>query len=147
MKLENGIWVAVCDGGKFLLLKNRGDADVIDLRVIAHEEIDRDARIGRENRGPSPDGTQAKKGRSQNLSVEELSEHRFVNSVGAELDERVRSGAIGKVVLIADPRTLGRLRSRMNEQTREAIIEEIGGDFAHNTVADVEAVLARHVID
>ncbi|MEL7031611.1 MAG: host attachment protein [Pseudomonadota bacterium] len=147
MKLENGIWVAVCDGGKFLLLKNRGDTDMMDLRVIAHEEIDRDAQIGRETRGPSPDGPQAKKGRSQNLSVEELSEQRFVNSVGAELDERVQSGAIDKIVLIADPRTLGRLRSRMNEQTREAIIEEIGGDFAHNTVADVEAVLVRHVID
>lgn len=147
MKLENGIWVAVCDGGKFLLLKNRGDADITDLRVIAHEEIDHDAQIGREHRGPSPDGTQAKRGRSQHLSVEELSEHRFVNSVAAELDERVRSGVIGKMVLIADPRTLGRLRSRMNDQTRDATIKEIGGDFAHNTIADVEAVLARHVVD
>jgi protein required for attachment to host cells len=147
MKLDNGIWVAVCDGGKFLLLKNRGDTDVMDLRVIAHEEIDRDAWPGREGRGPSPDGTQAKKGRSQNLSVEELSEHRFVNSVAAELDERVRCGAIGHMVLVADPKTLGRLRAQMNDCTREAIVEEIGGDFAHNTVADVEAVLAKHSAD
>lgn len=147
MKLETGIWVAVCDGGKFLLLENRGDADIMDLRVIAHEEIDKEAQTEREARGPSPDGTQAKKGRSQNFTVEELSEHRFVISVAAELDERVRSGAIGQMVLIADPKTLGRLRSHINDQTRDAIRQEIGGDFAHNTVAEVEAAVAQYSAD
>jgi protein required for attachment to host cells len=144
MKLETGIWVAVCDGGKFLLLENRGDVDVLDLRVVAQEEIDDASRSGREVRGPSPDGTQAKIGRSQNHSVEDISEHKFVNSIAAELDERVRTGAIGQMVLIADPKTLGRLRSHINNRTRDAIRLEIGGDFAHNTVADVEAVLARY---
>lgn len=143
MKLDTGTWVAVCDGGKFLLLENQGDADLLDLRVIAHEEIDLDAETGRKSRGPSPDGPRAKKGRVHEHSVEELSEHRFVSSIAAELDERVSSGAIDHMVLIADPKTLGRLRSQINDRTREAIYQEIGGDFAHNTVADVEAVLAR----
>jgi len=147
MKLDTGIWVAVCDGGKFLLLENRGDADILDLRVIAHEEIDKETQTEREGRGPSPDGTQAKIGRSQSHTVDELAEHRFVNSVAAELDERVRSGGIGQMVLVADPKTLGRLRSHINDRTRDAIRQEIGGDFAHNTVAEVEAVLAKHRAD
>ena len=144
MNIDHGTWVAVCDGGKFLLLQNRGDAEALDLRVVAHEELDTGTRPGRADRGPSPDGTQALVGRSQTRSVEELSEHRFVHSVAAELDERVRIGSINKMVLVADPKTLGLMRARFQDLTRDAISEEIGGDFAHNTVAEVEALLTRY---
>lgn len=144
MKLKNGTWVAACDGGKFLLLQNRGDAEIMDLRVIAHEQIDPTVQSGRQDRGPSPDGTQARLGRSHSQSVEDHFELKFVQSIAAELSERVRTGAIAEMVLIADPKTLGLLRRQLSDQTQEAIAQEIGGDFAHNTVAEVEAVLARY---
>ena len=34
MRLETGTFVLVSDAGKALLLQNRGDADILDLRVI-----------------------------------------------------------------------------------------------------------------
>ena len=40
MRLANGTWVLVLDGEKFLLLRNQGDADIMDLRVIDHEEVE-----------------------------------------------------------------------------------------------------------
>lgn len=144
MKLENGVWVAVCDGGKFLLLQNHGDQDVLDLRVIAHEKIDQDAYSGRTDRGPSPDGTMARAGRAQRQSVEDIAESRFVESVALEIETRILSGSIGDLVLIADPKTLGLLRDQINATAHKKIRREIGGDFAHNSVAEVEAVLARH---
>ena len=144
MKLKTDTWVAVCDGGKFLLLQNHGDVDVLDLRVVAHEEIDDSAQPGRKKRGPSPDGTQARTGRANNQSVEAIAEHRFVQSVAAELEERIRSGGIGALVLIADPKTLGLLRARMSDRSRDVVCEEIDGDFARKTIAEVEAFLARH---
>ncbi|MHA7899837.1 MAG: baeRF12 domain-containing protein [Henriciella sp.] len=144
MILEHETWVAVCDGGKFLLLQNRGDTDYLDLHVIAHEKLDIQAGPGRESRGPSPDGTRARVGRAQSQSVEDIAEFRFVHSIADELDGKVQSGSIRKMVLVADPKTLGQLRAHINERTRDAICEEIVGDFAHETVADVEALLNRH---
>jgi len=143
MHLKSGTWVAVCDGGKFLLLQNSGDIGSLDLRVVAHETIDAEALPERDGRGPSPDGTQARKGRSHIHSVEEIAEHRFIKSVSAELDERVKTGGIVDLVLIADQKTLGLLRHQICEHTQGAIRYEIGGDFAHDTVDEIEALLAR----
>ncbi len=144
MQLEYETWVAVCDGGKFLLLQNRGDKDNLDLHVIAHEILDSESTPGRRIRGPSPDGAQARLGRAHMHTVEDAAEFRFVHAIADQLDERVSRGAIDKVVLIADPKTLGQLRALISDRTKDAIYEEIAGDFVHNTVADVETLLKRY---
>lgn len=144
MKLETGIWVAVCDGGRFLLLRNHGDLDVLDLRIIAHEKPDEESQSGQSNRGPSPDGSMARLGRAQSHTVEDLGERRFVESIASELEERISSGGIRRLVLMADPKTLGLLREKLSESARRVIEPEIGADFAHNTVAEIEAAIARY---
>ncbi|MDJ0921554.1 MAG: host attachment protein [Henriciella sp.] len=143
MKLENGTWVAVCDGGKFLLLQNKGDADLIDLRVIAHEERSLETLAQLRDRGPSPDGHAALVGRADSTSVEDLAEHRFVQSIASELTERIVDGSMASLVLIADPKTLGLLRSQLPEVAHAAIRKEIAGDHAHQTVAQVENLLTH----
>ena len=40
MRIRNGTWVVVADGEKFLLLRNDGNAERIDLRVIRHREVE-----------------------------------------------------------------------------------------------------------
>lgn len=144
MKLETGIWVAVCDGGRFLLLQNHGDVDVLDLRIIAHEKPDEGSGSGRSARGPSPDGSMARLGRAQSHSVEDLAERRFVVSIASELEARIANGSINRLVLMADPKTLGLLREKLSETARGIIEEEIAADFAHNTVAEIETAIARY---
>ncbi len=144
MKLETGIWVAVCDGGRFLLLQNQGDVDVLDLRIIAHEKPDDGLEAGRSARGPSPDGSMARLGRAQNHSVEDLAERRFVESIASELEARIANGSINRLVLMADPKTLGLLRDKLSETARGNITQEFAADFAHNTVAQIEAAIARY---
>jgi protein required for attachment to host cells len=143
MRVDNGTWVAVCDGGKFLLLQNNGDADLLDLRVVSHEEIDTKATQGRENRGPSPDGHKARVGRAQSTDVEDLAEHRFVQSTAAALDKGIQKDGVAKLVLVADPKTLGRLRTQLSDQARNAIVHEISGDHAHKALAEIEKVLKK----
>jgi len=144
MKLETGIWVAVCDAGRFLLLQNNGDVDVLDLRIIAHEKPDEGDRPGRSGRGPSPDGSKARTGRAQSQSVEDLAERRFVESIALELEERIAGGGIQRLVLMADPKTLGIMREKLSETARSVIDTEIAADFAHKTVIEIEAAIARH---
>ena len=142
MRISNGAWVAVCDGGKFLLLQNRGDADQIDLRVIAHEQIDPDSLPGRHSRGPSPDGHNARIGQAQAQSVEAAAERNFVHTVALELNARTSKESMNELVLVADSKTLGMLRGDLSDQTRSVITREIGGDHTHDTVADVEALVS-----
>lgn len=144
MKLENGAWVAVCDGGKFLLLQNHGDQDILDLRVIAQEKIDEAAYTGRADRGPSPNGSLARTGRAHRRSVEDEAELRFVESIALEIETRILSGTIGNLTLIADPKSLGLMRDRIKADARAKISHEIGTDLAHRTVAEIETLLASY---
>ena len=86
----------------------------------------------------------ARTGRAQSRSVEDLAERRFVESFASELQERISSGGIGRLVLMADPKTLGVLREKLSDAARSVIETEIGADFAHNTVAEIEAAIARY---
>jgi protein required for attachment to host cells len=38
IKLKSRTWALVCDSRNFLLLENNGDEDVMDQRVVAHDE-------------------------------------------------------------------------------------------------------------
>ena len=143
MKVGNETWVAVCDGGKFLLLQNQGDADLLDLRVISHEEIDTSTVQGRESRGPSPDGYKARIGRAQASDIEDVAEHRFVEFIAEDLEKRIQKHEVERLVLVADPKTLGVLRTQLSDQARKAVAGEISGDHTHKTIAQLEVVLKK----
>ena len=38
MRIGNGTWVLIADGEKFLLLRNDGNKERVDMRVIRHGE-------------------------------------------------------------------------------------------------------------
>ncbi|NBC20286.1 MAG: hypothetical protein GVY06_04445 [Alphaproteobacteria bacterium] len=40
MQLPHGAFVVIADGEKYLILENRGDHEIMDLRVLGHDEID-----------------------------------------------------------------------------------------------------------
>lgn len=144
MKLKNGTWVIVCDAGKFLLLENNGDQDVMDLRVVDHEAM--------ENPKTSEQGT-ARPGRFQKTSdrrgstVETdwhaLGETRFAEDLADRLDQWASQDRFDGLVIVADSRTLGVLRSALSAQVKTRVFAEVRKDYAHRTIDFIEAALAK----
>ena len=145
MKLPHGAWVIVADGAKALFLENQGDPDLIDLRVRRHDEQETAANgvHGADRPGRAHDHGPGQKSALEHTDWHELEETRFNEVLAERLNKLVLKGAIGKLVLIADPRSLGRLRPLLSANVSSAVLSEIPKDLAHQTVQSIEkSVLA-----
>jgi len=143
MDVPQDAWVVVADGGKFLILKNDGDAKFPDLRVFRHVEQDNPPtheqgtdRPGRhDDNGP---------GRSavEDTDWHALAKERFAK----DLAERLRMFALKKkferLVLVAAPTTLGQLRPELHDEVKNALIGEIDKDLTNHPVHEIEKALA-----
>lgn len=145
MKLPHGAWVVVADGAKALFLENQGDPDLIDLRVRRHDEQDVDANrdVASDRPGRRSDNGAGQKSALEQTDWHEIEEARFNEALAERLNGLVQKGTISKLVLVADPRSLGRLRPLLAAATTSALISEIPKDLAHQTIESIEkSVLA-----
>jgi len=135
VRIEAGAWVAVCDGGKALILCNQGDAVFPNLRTIeVHEQ---------ENPATTEQGTDAP-GRvhqsvgSARSSVEptdwhEEAERSFLRRLLDRLDSAVSSGAARSLVIV---------RPLYSRAVRDALTAEIDRDLVKLPVYEIEKHLA-----
>ena len=144
MKLKNGTWVIVCDGGRFLLLENQGDQDVMDLRVVDHEEVTNPptgeqgtARPGRFQK------TSHRRGSTEETDWHTLGETRFAEDLADRRDQWAGGDRFGDLVVVADSRTMGVLRGAISEQVKGRVRAEIQKDYAHRTIEFIEDALAK----
>lgn len=140
MKLPHGAWVVVADGAKALFLENHGDPDLIDLRVRRHDEQKPapTREQGADKPGRMPDGGFAQKSALEQTDWHDLEEARFVEALAERLNRLALQGKFSKLVLIADPRSLGRLRPALHDRARDAILAEIPKDLAHQSIPAIE---------
>lgn len=144
MKLHAGSRVYVCDGGRFVAYEQRGDTSLLDLFFVEGDDFQNlpshDLGDDRPGRYPSPDGQRSAVGQTDQ---HELAETRFT----AELVSRIKSwcqlSARNKFVLIADPRSMGRIRRRLTPTVQEQMLQSITGDFVHHPVSEIKRVIAE----
>ncbi|MFN4025462.1 MAG: host attachment family protein [Hyphomonas sp.] len=143
MKLEADTRVVVCDGGRYVIYENHGDIGRLDLRVADSGALDnpatRDQGSDRPGRYPSPGG--------QRSSVEQTdwhdtAEQRFIDSLADKVSKWAAAEPKHRFVLIADPRSMGRLRARLPEIPQARILKSITGDYVHQPVKAVEELIA-----
>lgn len=143
MKLPTGGWVVVADGERHLILENRGDAELIDLRVVSVEAqpARRDAEAGR---GAPPGRFPVSGGRRETVEATDwrrLDKARFATELAEALDAAAAGGAFSSLVVIAEPRTLGALRMHWTARVRARLAAEVPADLAHATVERIEAAV------
>lgn len=144
MHLDTGTYVLVSDAAKALLLENKGDAEVLDLRVVEVLEDDNppssEQGADRPGRFKTPDGGRTA---ADETDWHEAGEDRFLARV-AELTLRtVTARSPSNLVLAADPRALGKLRRMLVDSGSVTLIAEINRDLAHQTVPNIEDAIAR----
>jgi protein required for attachment to host cells len=133
MQLPRDATVAVVDGEKFNLFRNAGDEAGLKLVAASHDESERHhkgAGAGRHGSSANPDGAQD-------------AEDGFSERVAQFLNKSVLEGKIGRLLVIAAPRTLGALRKQYHDKTSSALLGEVPKDLTGHSMADVEkAVIA-----
>jgi len=145
VRIHNKAWVLVGDGRKALFLRNEGDADLLDLRRASVRLDDNPAT--REQGSDAPGRAMASVGGARS-AVEttdwhDLAEHRFAESVAAEINEAVRSGACKEIVLVAPPKVLGDLRKSLNGEALKHVKGEVAKDLTRHRIGDIEQILVK----
>lgn len=148
MKIEHGTWIAILDGEKFLLLHNVGDTEFLNLEVVEIEENKNAAarELATDRPGRRHDSTQqtrqgvttsGKSGMAQ-TDWHNVGEERFAEHIAETLGNWVAQGRLQKLVVVADPRTLGTLRQAYGDDLKAVIVAEIAKDFTNLPLDQIE---------
>lgn len=142
MQINNGVWVLVADGEKFLVLRNHGDADFLDLRVIRHGEVENPPTHEQGSDRPGRFADPAS-GRSSVADTDwhRLEKERFAKDLAEQLRLWALDNRFNAIVVIADQRTLGLLRSALHKSVTDRVIGELGKDLTNAPLNEIEKVL------
>ena len=156
MQLEQGTWVVVADGEKYLLLRNIGDEKFMNLEVVDHERsrhppahemaTDRPGRQQDATRQMPAGGGVEAWGRSamEETDWHRVGEARFAEHVAEILGEREAAGAFERILVVADARTLGVLRQSLGDAVRARVVAEMTRDLTNLPLARIEASIKAY---
>lgn len=132
MILANGTIVAVTDGEKLRLFRNKGHEPRIDL-VELDEPALHAANIGSGGRHRTS---------TANPDHSRLREDDFAAAVAKYLNREALTEAFEHVVVVADPRTLGELRKHVEPSLKAKLAGELDKDLVKHSLEAIENTLA-----
>ena len=116
----------------------------MDLRVLqalnSENPPTREQGTDKPGRFSTPNGGRAS---TEATDWHEIGEDRFLDRVADITLKAVSGQSSNKLVIAADPRSLGKLRRRLVDSGSIAVIAEINRDFVHQTIADIDTALAQ----
>ncbi len=133
MIIPNGTTVAVADGGKLRLFRNKGAEPHIVLEALPEPEIE----SHNEGSGSRHRSTSANPDRSR------LAEDDHASSTAGYLNRQVLDGKVEKLIVIADPRSLGEMRKHFHAATVAILIGEIAKDLAGHSIDAIKETLGK----
>ena len=134
-RLTTKAWVLVADGGKSIILENRGDATTPRLEQLRTREL---ANPPAHEQGSDRPG-RYHAGMSQSRSAVEATdfhaeaEKAFMAEVAGELDADLEAGRFKDLIVVVDPRALGHLRKAMSAKLNDHVRFEIAKDYTSET--------------
>ena len=143
MHLPNEAWVVVADGEKYLILENRGDEEILDLRVREVEDIDVPAthEAGTERPGRYPGGGGGRRSAVDQTDWKAIGKADFATHLAGHLDKAAAKGRFKTFVLMADARTMGVLRQHLKPETLDLLRADLVGDHVHQRMEDIEKAI------
>lgn len=139
------LWVLVADGGQARLLevqnKPFGIHQVQRLVSESQHQASRDLvsdASGRTFNVQGPSG-HSKQPRSD---AHDLAEQQFTRMLVQKLEKAANLGAFEQLAIIADPRTLGRLRRQMSKSLAGRVTKELNLDLAGLSLNDLKPRIA-----
>ena len=133
MKIPHNAHVALVDGTRFIVLRNKGQVFEPSLDLVAEPDLDvTNFSAGIRNQEPSAPG-----GASTNLN--ELAH----GAAAAEwLNAKAKAGDIEQLIVVADPKTLGEMRRHYHVELKDRLAGELAKTLTGEPIPSIEKVLA-----
>lgn len=145
MKLAAHMWIAVIDGSKGLFLENEGTAfePRLAVRRSFSQENPPTNEQGRDRPGRMHDNSGPHKSSMESPDLHQRAEDTFVATIMAELEQEAAKNAFEKIVLVAPPIALGKIRQEIGPSLRPKVVKEIAADYVKLPVARVAEAVQR----
>ena len=149
MNLNHGASVFVTDGSKALFLRNDGDAEFPDLRLVKKWEAP--APADRELKSDAPGHVFSSQGGATRRSAydegdfHEQAEAKFAEEVAHFMSKQGLKDSTKDIILVAPPRTLGVMRKHLDKAISDRIGAEIPKDLVKHPIAAIERSLITHL--
>jgi len=133
MQIPAGAFVAVVDGEKLNLFQNTSDDGSPTLITMSVPNVDStNAGSGTSHHSSSANPDDSQKG-----------EDGFAAGVAEMLNGQALAGHIGKLIIIAAPRTLGEMRKHYHKALSAKVVGEIAKDLTGHGLHDIEKAVAN----
>lgn len=133
MNRSPAMWALVSDGGKARILSMKRHPpefrELLAMDSATRHRSDRDLvsdASGRSHHVTGP-GSHVREPR---VSAKDRGEEQFVADLLERLAREAQSGAFDSLLIAADPRTLGKIRNRIDERLRSKLTLELNLDLA-----------------
>jgi len=147
MHVQHDASVLVTDGCKALLLRNNGDAEFPDLRLVRkweqRLEADHALKSGPPGRTFSSHDHGMRRSSYEETDLHAEAEADFARKIAEFLQAQFAAKAIHELVLVAPPRTLGDIRKHLQPHM-SMIKAEIDKDLVKHPIAHIESLLAAY---
>ena len=142
-KLKNGTWVLIADGEKALFLENQTDGEDPFLEVVRKEEQENppNREQAANRRGRFNDGPSVHRSAVDDTDWHQLAKDRFASDLADILYKQAHKGNFDSIVLVADPGTLGELRSELHQEVTDKVIGEISKTLTNHPIDDIEKIV------
>jgi protein required for attachment to host cells len=138
MLLPHGTAFAVVDGTKFEFFRNAGTEAEPRLDPLATPELELTNFSAGVRRADTSERFTARTGNGSNDSFDE-SAHAI--AVADWLNGQVLQHKLDKLVVIADPKTLGEMRKRYHKQLEGVLLKELAKTMTGRPTAEIVAAL------
>lgn len=132
MILPNGAVVAVIDGKRMRLFRNTGHEPHIDLAPMPDPDLG----------GGSTGSGSRHRSSSANPDRSRIEEDDFAAAAAGYLNREALAGRVDRMLIIADPRTLGELRKHFHDVLAAKLIGQIAKDLAGGTAESIRTSIA-----
>lgn len=146
LRVHNGAWVLIGDGRKCLILRNQGDAELLDLRrVTVREAPSEPTRAqGADRPGRVHESVGARRSAVEPTDWHQLDEQHFAREMADLLGRAAAEHAFRELIVVAPPKTLAELRRDFSQEVRNRIVAEIAEDLTGHPIDRIEKLLASH---
>ena len=146
MRIPHDSYILVADGAKMLFFRNEGDAENLNLTVVAAEQQADlyDREIKTDTAGQKPAGAGTGGSTAGQADFHRQSEDRFAAEAAERINRAALANEFERLIIVAPPKTLGELRKHYHKQAESRIAAEIAKDLTGHPVDRIEAVLQNY---
>jgi protein required for attachment to host cells len=136
--------ILVGDGQKALFLRNRGSAQRIDLVVerILEQENPATREQGTDRPGRSIASVGVARSAMEEADWHHIAKERFANEIAKALDHHAHANLFERLIIIAPPKILGKLRKAFHPEVLERIAAEIPKELTSHPVSEIGKLVA-----